>query len=318
MRVKIAVLALSFCFVSGSAMLLAYKVYTQSVSPVVIEYKPYPKQPIEIKNVQVFGKELSLNSPVKLERDWVRTFALDIENTSGKTVLYVQLGLDFPLNDFPLSDTRRENYRVPLNLGQLPTPEAAKSSVALMPGETKSLLVESTVVDLLDKKLSIQGTASALNKSSAAISLIRVYFDDNTMWAGGTLFKWDSVNQKWVNSGRFDRIDSSEQQTVSLRTLAGHGPSAMGVDQNLLDETCDVVRSHPIFSVVEGACYRNDSQHTFCGSCGQQVDILIPNGAGHDAANMVWTYMPCTNAQNKVDPACGELHWQSTEGLCPY
>lgn len=290
----------------GLLLILGWVPAVYSVGDVVIAYKPYKKQPVEIRNPAIGGRRISFNEiVVSTDTDWAKSLSFELQNISNKNIIHLQVAVDFPLNDYPLTDSRRRNFRIPLTLGQNPKPgrPVSERQVVLAPNDTALIQVNENVLPIFEKQLAELGSGEALRKSSATILLAQVFFDDNTMWGGGTLFRWDSATKQWENSGRYDEI-------VSVRSdvSTNHFKHASFTDSSVMSK-------HQV--LAEAGCVKNKVEDTFCGSCGQQVLILVGGGPGRDAASAdYWTYLPCTNAQGQVDPSCGTLHWQSTSGEC--
>lgn len=155
----------------------------------VVKHLPYANQPVEIGKVNVKGKAIKFNAKIDLnEDDWLNNLSVTVKNVSDKTITHIMVYLEFPetkatgnIMFFPLM--YGQNPRAPIVSGQ---PEA------LPVAQTTSLSISG---DTLNKLTSLVEKRQPLNSlRKVTIHLNTVYFEDGSLWTGGSFFRPDPIN----------------------------------------------------------------------------------------------------------------------------
>jgi hypothetical protein len=128
-----------------------------------------------------------LNDKFFEDDDWLKGLTINVKNTSGRIIKYVELDLVFPRpNDSPNQPVSRDHLiygQYPLQPGEA---GPANPQPPVMPGDT----VEIALTDY-------EGTMDFLLHTNyrsikqLEIEIGMVIFDDDTKWSGGRLYRRD-------------------------------------------------------------------------------------------------------------------------------
>lgn len=162
--------------------------------------------PFKVKHVKTKKGEFSLGQKLVDEDDWFNGLSVVLENTSGKTIIYIRAGFLFPRQNGEVG--KAPPLYKSLSYGRYPSaPEGVALNaqlLALRPGERFTVtLSEDDYREIVDTLQRLEYDRSI---KSIKFNLEEVYFDDGTGWAGGT----------WLDHYPQDRNNNvREQQQVS-------------------------------------------------------------------------------------------------------
>lgn len=154
-----------------------------------IKRKTWKNEPLEIQSLKVKGINVSFNQKFLNGNDWFGGLAVNVKNISNKTIVFIDLTLNFPP-----SGGATEPASEHLLYGQEPLPPGETDGATL----TKSQLplqTNSTATLTLDD---YQGTRDFLNEvgqpqsiGEIELEISEVVFNDGTKWSRGSLLKRD-------------------------------------------------------------------------------------------------------------------------------
>ncbi|MGI9104716.1 MAG: hypothetical protein ACR2G4_00550 [Pyrinomonadaceae bacterium] len=163
----------------------------------IIEKQSFSNEPVKITVVKT--KKGAVNTDEKFNdgTDWLKGLKIIVENTSGKPVTYVRVGLSFPRPEN--HETSKENpYGESLEYGINPLVtegvEVTNQIQAIAPGKSIELMMPDEAYD---------GTKALLNELKFPENIKRVKvmveavgFEDGTAWNGGRFWRRDPTSPK--------------------------------------------------------------------------------------------------------------------------
>lgn len=169
----------------------------------VIKRVAWRHEPVKLSKLKVKGKEVEPAKKFVEEDDWLNGLTITVKNTSDKTIVWIDLALNFPR---PAGSGGEPDARDHLVYGHYPPPPGEAGTPHTQqpparPGET----VELALADY-------EGTLEFLRKTNypasikqVEIDLSEVIFDNGMMWSGDALFRRDPNNP-----GRWNRVDEPQ------------------------------------------------------------------------------------------------------------
>lgn len=171
----------------------------------------WPKEPVKIEKIQVKGKAIGLGTPFTEEDDWLSGLTIKVKNISDKPIVFLDIAINFPRPDSQEPEARDHILygQYPLAPGETAPDGPAVAEPPIRPGETVELALSD-----------YEGTRRFLNQSNylASITALEidisdVYFDQNTKWSGGQIFRRDPNNPHgWIGErgpGRASNVKPS-------------------------------------------------------------------------------------------------------------
>lgn len=152
----------------------------------IVERLSRKSAPFKIKHIKTKKGEFALGQKLVDEDDWFNGLSVVLENTSGKTVIYIRAGFLFP----------RQNEEVgnapPLyksfSYGRYPSPPEGAvltaQPLALRPGERFTVTLSED--DYHEVAAGLRRLEYDQSIKTLKFNLEEVYFGDGTGWAGGT------------------------------------------------------------------------------------------------------------------------------------
>jgi len=163
------------------------------------------KYPVEI-SFKVKGQPVNASEVVRREegiraqefegdRDWLKDLTIKLKNTSGKTITYMVLMLDFPE---VTKNGRTAEHQI--HLGVDPDRKFQRPELRLAPNETIeiSLAERYTSIKTLVETV---GSVPPENVSKVLVDFYSAFFDDETLFEAGTLFRRNpdqNASPKWL------------------------------------------------------------------------------------------------------------------------
>lgn len=150
----------------------------------------FKNEPIEIISLESSGKRLKLDEKFIQEEDWLKDFTIEFKNISGKPITYVSVVIGFPETD---STGSRMVYFLKYGVNPLIRTNITDKPGLLPPNATTELKLSAEKYTNLKNFLA---TRQHLLKdlTEAHLTIMAVYFDDETHWSAGTLFRPDLNN----------------------------------------------------------------------------------------------------------------------------
>lgn len=184
---------------AGTVALLSTGVATTGIAHQeqdrTIEKLSFPNEPVKITVVKTKKGAVKVGEKFKDETDWFKGLKIIVENTSGKPVTYVRVGLSFPRPEN--HETSKENpYGESLEYGIDPVTtegvEVANLVQAIAPGKS---------IELMMPDEAYAGTKELLKELEFPENIKRVIvmveavgFEDGTAWNGGQFWRRDPAS----------------------------------------------------------------------------------------------------------------------------
>ncbi len=151
------------------------------------------KEPVEI-SLKLKGEPLKASEAVRAEagiraqefeadRDWLKNLTLKLRNTSGKTITYLVLILDFP--EVTKSGRTAEHQ---IFLGVDPDRKFQRPELRLMPNETIEVPLSARYDDIKTLVETV-GNLPPEIVSKVLVDFHAAFFDDGTFFEAGTFFR---------------------------------------------------------------------------------------------------------------------------------
>lgn len=164
----------------------------QSIERVVTKLRR-KEPPVKIKTVRTRKGVVELEKHFDGDDDWFNGLTINVENTSGKTITYLDGGFLFPrgLNDVqPDSPPRYHRFMY----GRKPQVhyDAASSNqpINIKPGEVLDISILQGEYDSIRQQLKKLGYPVSIREIK--INIEEIYFDDGTAWISGSWYQRDS------------------------------------------------------------------------------------------------------------------------------
>ena len=163
------------------------------------------KEPVEI-SLNLKGQPVKASEAVHAEAgiraqefeadsDWLKDLTLKLRNTSGKTITYLVLILDFP--EITKNGRTAEHQ---IFLGVDPDRKFQRPELRLMPNETIEVPLSARYDDIKTLVETV-GNLSPESVSNVLVDVHAAFFDDGTFFEAGTLFRRNPDQndlRKWI------------------------------------------------------------------------------------------------------------------------
>jgi hypothetical protein len=191
---------ITLLFIVGLIPTCAGGVYGQTAQSQerVIKKLSWPKEPIRIKAIKSKDKTIELGEKFSAGDDWLKDLMVRVDNTSGKTILFIGIDLRFKRNDgspeppwaFTLAYGRRKLPNESMH------PDAPKP---LLPGETVDISLYNGAYDQIKSRLQELNYSGGIRGMELIVN--DIYFADGTRWYAGKLFYPDPDNPStWLSN----------------------------------------------------------------------------------------------------------------------
>jgi hypothetical protein len=153
---------------------------------------PHPNQPIEIVSREVGGEKVPVDGKLIAGPDWVSHIALTIKNTSGKAILFFQIGIVVEGSErVPYKVVFPMRFGVPFWADANGKPKVSDKSKILAPCDYSVVTVTGDDAKAFTDRLKAYG---ADNFSNATVVVEEVQFYDGTGWSYGYEWRRDPAN----------------------------------------------------------------------------------------------------------------------------
>ena len=169
------------------------------------------QSPIQVVSVRFNGEAVEPGRPFLAGDDWLLGLTFRVKNVSDRPVSYVAISLRVPT----AADRKNKfsEFVGPYRYGCPPgfpcLPESARSQEEIMPGEMRDVAVAEGTYKGLTAALAQNGASVPI--AAAEYDIDSVYFDAETMWRRGLLFRRDPLEPntyrmagKYESPGRHD------------------------------------------------------------------------------------------------------------------
>jgi hypothetical protein len=148
------------------------------------------QSPVEVVSVSVKGKAVGPGRPFDAGDDWLSGLTFTVKNVSDRPVTFVDISLRVPA----AGGQRKTGSMVgPLRYGCWPGfpcyPDAEGSSAAILPGETRDVVLTEERAKSFVAGLAQVGAAMPVE--SAEYDIDSAFFDADTRWSRGLVFRRD-------------------------------------------------------------------------------------------------------------------------------
>lgn len=160
-----------------------------------LEKVPLKNEPVEIAEVKVGNKIVTLGQGFIANDDWVSDLSFKVKNLSIQAVVRVELELQFPEVTFD-----KAALVIPIAYGQIPglADSGPKEQIPVGPNETVQMALGSDTYGGLKRILTDNGRTLGVTK--ARLQLAMIIFADGTAWRNGFLLNRDPNNpRRWIS-----------------------------------------------------------------------------------------------------------------------
>jgi len=179
--------AIALLYTGVSATGIAQQEYDR-----IIEKQSFPNEPVKIIVVKTKRGVIKTDEKFNDSVDWLKGLKIIVENSSGKPVTYVRVGLSFPRPEN--HETSKENpYGESLEYGVNPFAteglEVTNQMQAIAPGKNIELMMPDEVY--AGTKALLHELKFPKNIKRVKVMVEAVGFEDGTAWNGGRLWRRD-------------------------------------------------------------------------------------------------------------------------------
>ncbi|HYG09972.1 MAG TPA: hypothetical protein VD835_08510 [Pyrinomonadaceae bacterium] len=163
----------------------------------IIEKQSFSNEPVKITVIKTKQGAVKIGEKFKDEIDWLKGLKIIVENSSGKPVTYVRVGLSFPRPEN--HETSKESpYGESLEYGVNPVAtegvEAANQIQAIAPGKSIELMMPDEAYE--GTKALLKELKFPENIKRVKVMVEAVGFEDGTTWNGGRFWRRDPASPK--------------------------------------------------------------------------------------------------------------------------
>lgn len=215
-----------------ATVLTAFFVFTNKLRPLfdvtghahaskerTIRKSHWPKEPVKIEEIKVKGKTIGLGAKFTEEDDWLSGLTIKVKNISDKPVVFLDIAVSFPRPDSqePAARDHLLYGRYPLAPGEAASDTPVVGEPPVQPGETAEL----TLTDYEGTRRFLDESDYPTSITALEIDISDVYFDQNTKWSGGQIFRRDPNNPNgWIGERGLRPVSTSNRRGAT-RVVGG-------------------------------------------------------------------------------------------------
>lgn len=209
-------------------------------------------EPLEISGIKVKGKLTKLGLKSMEDDDWLKGLIVTVKNTSNKTIVYIELNLEFPSSERSDAEPPSVDHLMYGDYPQPPGEEVTRhlDQPPLPPGEKANL----TLTDYDGLRDFLLQTKKQTSVKELEISINDVVFDDGTKWNGGQIFRRDSNDPNRWNPERPTVGVVRPKRKATLAEASFNHHSSRPQDPGIFPNSC-----HPLLFSEDLFC-----QNTRC------------------------------------------------------
>ncbi|MDQ3821210.1 MAG: hypothetical protein M3362_26505 [Acidobacteriota bacterium] len=153
----------------------------------VIERENFPNPPFEIVELKATTRPLKFGEKFDDDEEWLKKINFKLKNNSDKAIVHIIMYLEFPET---ASTGLMMSY--PLQYGQRPKVKVVTGKpISLPKGETVSVSLTDVQYNELKRFIETRQSLNSINK--VIVNVPSVYFEDGTLWSGGTMYRPDAT-----------------------------------------------------------------------------------------------------------------------------
>lgn len=267
-----------------SVMLIPMIVFAGQKKERAIKKENWRNEPFKVEKVKVKGIPVEIGQKLIADDDWLQGLTIELKNTSGKSILFAAVNIDFSL---PAGSeyAGKHMLRWKLPYGHIPqppgTPPRPDRPASIAPDEKLELVLSDRDYTLIIA--SLKKLAYPTDVAEVTLSLGEVYFEDETMWKAGRLHRRDRNNpRRWnieeppAGARMLNQTSGAGELMLLSRTLApsiwsrdvreflrlAHSASSKATRSAQLSTRCDTRYLYTIDNECEENCFVRDDQFT--------------------------------------------------------
>lgn len=161
-----------------------------------IKRKTWNNEPIEIQSIKVKETSVSFNQMFLNGNDWFDGLTINVKNTSNKTIVFIDLAINFPTNNEATPARDHILYgQYPLAPGETDDAPPIEKQSPLQPAGTASL----TLDDYTGTREYLNEVGQPQSIKEFEVEISEVVFSDGTKWSGGIILRRDPNSpNKWI------------------------------------------------------------------------------------------------------------------------
>lgn len=178
----------------------------------VVEETSLKKEPIEIAELKLKGKRVSVGQPFLSGEDWLEGMTFKLKNTSGKVLRRAELELEFP--EIKLDSG---TFLFTIHSGQIPgVPDSDSTEMpSVQPDETFEVKFDDRTYTSLRQRV-----LHGVSVTKVRVLISTVYFADGTAYHHGFWHRRDPNNpRRWliIDQPREQNANQNQSRVRSLR-----------------------------------------------------------------------------------------------------
>lgn len=247
-RVAIALLLAAAVLLPGASFNLGAAVQEQD--RVVNRLRRIPL-PVNIKAVKTKKGDVGLGQKFPGDDDWFRQLSISVQNTSGKTIVYIGGGFLFPNQELQPGEQAPPPLYHRFMYGHHPlAPEGAQppdAAVGIKPGGAFNLTLPGD--EFLSVKQKLRGLGYPAGIKEISVNIEEIYFDDGTAWSGGSWYQRDPDSPEKYKKVRGkteeqNRLNKAEEEVLFLKagwsnSLPRQISGSCWSNDGFLSQSCD-------------------------------------------------------------------------------
>lgn len=158
-----------------------------------IKQKSWRKEPVKISKLKIKERFVELGQSLDEDDDWLRGLVISVTNTSGKTITFLEMRLDFPNSGI----NSRENPTASHDIAYGYKPSLSADAVQqhsdakpIKPDETINISLSDADYEAIQVLLKQSGYPASVKQ--VEIVLGDIGFEDGTLWRAGSMLKRDA------------------------------------------------------------------------------------------------------------------------------
>lgn len=172
--------------------------------------------PVKIKAVKTKKGDVELGQKFPGDDDWLRQLSISVENTSGKTIVYIGGGFLFPDRELQPGGQAPPLYRDFMYGHHPQAPESAwlpGADISIKPGETFNLTLSDSDEEFSSLRQRLKRLGYPASIKEISVNIEEIYFDDGAAWVAGGWYQRDPDSP-----GKYKEVPSkTEEQQGGLK-----------------------------------------------------------------------------------------------------
>jgi hypothetical protein len=164
--------------------------------------------PLEIKTIKTKKRIAKIDEAISDDDDWFDGLTISIENTSGKTIIYIGGGFLFPrpVEGGIVKSSRYEQFMYGRHPAVSGTVRLTNLPISVKPGEMFDITLPSSNYASIKQRLKELGYPDSIK--DIKFNVEEIYYDDGTAWIVGDNFERDPNNPE-----KYKRKENRSERT---------------------------------------------------------------------------------------------------------